>query len=562
MKHIGKKRGALGVCIALALMGLATWAAPPASAATPGGVFLTGHDPDFHSQASTSGRHIIQRAVAYVTYGKANPRMLLVMGVQEPRGGYLDPRPGLRDSGFTTFDVADHGSGQAGALNLRNVNFSNYDVIVVASDFGGWLRQAELDILNERSGDIIDYINGGGGLVAFAESGGGGQSLTTKDRFGFLPFVVSALTLDQPESGFKLTPEGEAFGLVPSDINDSNAYSHNVFTEGGGLNIIDVDGKGNVMSLAGRGLFVAPGGVPTLSVSDVTVTENILGGSNAVFTVTLSLPIPGPVTVKFATADGTATAGADYEATTGTLTIDAGKTTGTITVPIKSDLAVEPDETFSVKLSDPTNANVSDGESTGTIRDIVALTPATVPNRPPVCTGAVVSPASLAPADHSFDLVTLSGVSDPDGDLVSIEIISVTQDEPLLGTGPGDDSPDARRAAAPNTVELRAERADAGDGRLYSVGFVATDGKGGRCTGKAIVGVPRDGGASPVDSGLQVNSFESVQAQQMRMPGTQVLGVQLPRTGPPVRDLVLLALALLIGGSLLLATVRRRRVEG
>jgi LPXTG-motif cell wall-anchored protein len=47
----------------------------------------------------------------------------------------------------------------------------------------------------------------------------------------------------------------------------------------------------------------------------------------------------------------------------------------------------------------------------------------------------------------------------------------------------------------------------------------------------------------------------------MQMPGTQVLGVQLPRTGAPVRDLVLLALALLIGGSLLLATARRRRVE-
>src|SRR5688572_5528357 len=123
MKRIGTKLGGLGVCVALALMGLGTWAAPPASAATPGGVFVTGHDPDFHATAGSAGAvHIIQRAVAYVTYGKANPRMLLVTGVQNPGGGFLDPRVGVRAAGFT-FDVADHGSGQAGALNLRNVNF-------------------------------------------------------------------------------------------------------------------------------------------------------------------------------------------------------------------------------------------------------------------------------------------------------------------------------------------------------------------------------------------------------------------------------------------------------
>jgi Calx-beta domain len=559
VKRIGTRLGALLVCSALALTGLSSWAVPPALAATPGGVFVTGHDPDFHA-GTQGGRNIIQRAVAYVTYGKANPRMLLVTGVVNPGPNYLDPRAGVRAAGFR-FDVADHGSGAAGALNLRTVNFSNYDVIVVASDFGGWLRQAELDILNDRSGDIINFINGGGGLIAFAESGSGGAALTTRGRFGYLPFLVSDVPLDQEEAGFTLTPEGEALGLKVTDINGN--YSHNIFMEGGGLNVIDVDSKGNPMSLAARGLFVAPGGVPTLSISDVAVTENVLGGSNAVFTVTLSLPIPGPATVEFATADGSATAPVDYEATTGTLTIDAGKTTGTIIVPVKSDLAVEPDETFTVRLSGPSNANVEDGEGIGTIRDVVPLTPASTPNRPPVCTGATASPASLAPADHRFEPVTLSGVSDPDGDLVSIEIISVTQDEPLIGTGPGDDSPDARRANAPNTVQLRAERADAGDGRLYTIGFIATDGKGGRCTGKATVGVPRDGGASPVDSGLQVNSFESAQVQIHT--AVQVLPEQLPRTGAPVRGLTFLGGALLVGGlvggSLLLAAARRRRVE-
>ena len=274
MKRIGAL-GALATCFAFAFAGL-VWSAPPASAATPGGVFVTGHDPDFH--AGTQGaRNIIQRAVAYVTSGKAKPRMLLVTGVTNPGPEYLDPRNGMRMAGFT-FDVADHGSGTRGILDLRNVNFSDYDVIVVSSDFGGWLRQAELDVLKQRSGDLIDFVNNGGGLVAFAESGGPRAS-TTHDRFTYLPFVVSELPRDQQEAGFKVTPEGAAIGLVDSDVNGN--YSHNIFSEAGGLNVIDNDATGNPMALAARGLFVSPEGVPALSIDDVTVTENIIGNANA-----------------------------------------------------------------------------------------------------------------------------------------------------------------------------------------------------------------------------------------------------------------------------------------
>ncbi|HEY8200778.1 MAG TPA: hypothetical protein VII47_05455, partial [Actinomycetota bacterium] len=171
--------GALFACLAFALAGL-LWAAPPAAAATPGGVFVTGHDPDFHA-GTLGARNIIQRAVAYVTYGKVRPRMLLVTDLRNPGPEYLDSRNGMRISGFT-FDVADYGSRSGGVLDLHTVSFSNYDVIVVASDFGGWLRQDELNILNSRSGDIINFINNGGGLVAFAESGGARAS-TTKNRF-------------------------------------------------------------------------------------------------------------------------------------------------------------------------------------------------------------------------------------------------------------------------------------------------------------------------------------------------------------------------------------------
>jgi hypothetical protein len=73
------------------------------------------------------------------------------------------------------------------------------------------------------------------------------------------------------------------------------------------------------------------------------------------------------VTVSFATADGTATAGSDYVATSGTLTFNPGVTTQTITVNVVGDTTVEPNETFLVNLSAPSNATIATGQGTGTI---------------------------------------------------------------------------------------------------------------------------------------------------------------------------------------------------
>lgn len=73
------------------------------------------------------------------------------------------------------------------------------------------------------------------------------------------------------------------------------------------------------------------------------------------------------VTVNYATADGTATAGSDYTATSGTLTFAPGVTTQTVGVPIIGDNFAEPDETFSLNLTAPVNAVLSDGQGIGTI---------------------------------------------------------------------------------------------------------------------------------------------------------------------------------------------------
>jgi len=108
-------------------------------------------------------------------------------------------------------------------------------------------------------------------------------------------------------------------------------------------------------------------GVPTLRVEDVTVREGDSGTKNAVFTVALSAPVGGIVSVDYATSNGTATAGSDYTARSGTLAISAGDIAGRIQVPVLGDTSVEGDETFHLTLSNPAGATIADAAADATI---------------------------------------------------------------------------------------------------------------------------------------------------------------------------------------------------
>jgi len=109
--------------------------------------------------------------------------------------------------------------------------------------------------------------------------------------------------------------------------------------------------------------------LPRLRIDNVTVTEGHAGAVTATSTVTLSAASAAPITVQYSTADGTASAGSDYQASSGTLTIPAGQTTGTITVLVNGDRVAEANETFQINLSNPTNATILDGQAVATIAD-------------------------------------------------------------------------------------------------------------------------------------------------------------------------------------------------
>lgn len=111
----------------------------------------------------------------------------------------------------------------------------------------------------------------------------------------------------------------------------------------------------------------------TISVDDIVVDPEGNDTSTVTFTVTLSAASSVTTTVEYATADGTAKAGKDYEATNGTLTFDPGETEKVITVTINGDATDEFDETFVVVLSNSDNAEIVDVQGEATIHDDDAL---------------------------------------------------------------------------------------------------------------------------------------------------------------------------------------------
>jgi hypothetical protein len=113
------------------------------------------------------------------------------------------------------------------------------------------------------------------------------------------------------------------------------------------------------------------GAGPTISIANAQATEGNAGTTPMVFQVSLSTPHIAPITVSYATSDGTAIAPGDYQPASGQVTFAVGETTKTITVNVVGDTLLEPAETFFVTLSNPVGAEIAagGGQATGTILD-------------------------------------------------------------------------------------------------------------------------------------------------------------------------------------------------
>ena len=189
----------------------------------------------------------------------------------------------------------------------------------------------------------------------------------------------------------------------------------------------------------------------SLDVADASVRE--AEGAKLSFRVTLNGPVSETVTVDYATADGTATAGADYTAASGTLTFQVGKTEKTVEVTVLDDAHNEGSETLTLSLSNAAGARIADGTATGTIV-----------NSDPI-PQAWLARFGRTVADHVVDAITerLDG-SSGGGSQVTLGGQRIPLDGVLNGTSPsGTAGRDTGQNGAADTLGAFTDRTS-GDG--------------------------------------------------------------------------------------------------
>lgn len=256
------------------------------------------------------------------------------------------------------------------------------------------------------------------------------------------------------------------------------------------------------------------------------LNPNLTCGDNGSFNVTLSvsdginLPVTSSASVTVSNLPPTVDAGPDQSVVTGatvnlsgSFSDPAAAADNPYTYAWDLDGDSLADDSGNVNYGSPIPASTSFGATgvyvlTLTVTDKDGASSSdTVTisvNAAPVCTAAAPSQSTLWPANHTLAAIDILGVTDPDGDAVTITIASIFQDEPTNGLGDGDTSPDGFGIGAA-TAQVRAERAGSGNGRFYHISFTAADPYGATCAGTVHVSVPKSqgkGGAAVDDGAL------------------------------------------------------------
>lgn len=449
------KRAVLAAALCLSVLGLA------ASAAQAGPITLLGIDAEDggvngHGPISVYQNVVNNGVLANVTNGGTG---ILVIGGGKSPGDHVTAFWNAVDSatpGAVTY--------VNGAANITNQSFAGFAVIAVASSVSqtpnGGLTQAESTALNARQSDIANFVNAGGGLLGFSQTG-----LTSP--YAYLP-DANQFTFNFPSQYQNITAtlEGNAVGIndsldiccwhdeytafpaylkvlarnasapnnvaalggaqviVPTDVmldppsaTNPVGTTHTVtatvskegvpqvgvlvtFTVSGAnagatgtcvpadcktdasgkvsftytgahagndtITASFVDAQGQTVTGTAGKLWVASG---KIRINDVVVNEGNAGTTPATFKVTLEQAVATEVKVNYATANGTALAGQDYNATNGTVTFPAGTTSADVVVQVIGDTTDEPDETFFVNLTNPVGGTIVDPQGRGTIID-------------------------------------------------------------------------------------------------------------------------------------------------------------------------------------------------
>jgi hypothetical protein len=206
--------------------------------------------------------------------------------------------------------------------------------------------------ISDRSTDSVLRVDGATGVVdTFVQPAAGGYDASVAGGLQFGPDRTGDGNMDLYASSYNTD------SLLVFDGVDGSLAQTLLPTGLGGL-------------YRPTGFVVEPDG--NLLVASIGGPDKVLRfaeTSKAVFTVTLSKPSAFPVTVDYATSDGSAKAVYDYHPTSGTLTFAPGVTSRTIIVPTIDDAMAEPTETFQLILTNAVGANLQDNTAVGTIHD-------------------------------------------------------------------------------------------------------------------------------------------------------------------------------------------------
>jgi len=200
-----------------------------------------------------------------------------------------------------------------------------------------------------RSGDLI-----GSSQVAWSVAGSGSLPADALDFVGgVLPSGVVTFQPGQASQTISVAVAGD----TREEVQETFAVT--LSAPSAGTTLTTASATGTILNDDG-GISLGLGQL---------VVEGQSSPQSVTYTVTLSTPSAQPVTVEYATADGTALAGLDYTAVAGTLTLAPGTTTATISVPILNDSLLEADETFLLRLANPSAGILGTASVTTTLTD-------------------------------------------------------------------------------------------------------------------------------------------------------------------------------------------------
>ncbi len=364
-------------------------------------------------------------------------------------------------------------------------------------------------------GFLFDGLDHTGQATAFADATGGlsldaptvGEiSDTIIDGLGNLPVTITHVVTCDPGLSVSITPDSQTISS-----GDSTTWSETITVDAGNPGGVTLH---CTVEWRLDGVLTGPEFVQHVTIeipgADLSIVKTgpALVTENETFSYDLTVTNDGP-------ADATEVVIVDpLPANSTFVSADAGCTeaAGTVTCAIGA-LAAGDSASRSITVvagsagGDLTNTATVSGFNTDPDPSDNSSTVITTLNHDPTCT-EVTAGDDLWPPNHKFVLRTLTGAFDIDGDAVVTTILKVTQDEPLDALGDGKTSPDARPGPTGDQVELRAERSGTGDGRVYRISFQVEDGRGGECTGTALLGVPHDQRGDPaVDSGDVYEDF-------------------------------------------------------